>query len=202
MNIQLANVISDITGVSGQAIIGAILEGERDPWKLADLKHEMVKASREEVARSLEGNWRDDLLFELQQAVNSYHFVHQQMRACDRQIESFLASLPTKILERPPSQTSLVATWKSVVSESSSARARSTSSCSIFSTWARSIKTRPFYRKVVAVMRRERRKPGSFEQRLPHRARSEQPEDQRQHDHQESLIRAEMKAHFYQELLG
>jgi transposase len=40
-------------------------------------------------------------LFELQQAVNSYHFVHQQMRACDQQIESFLASLPTRILERP-----------------------------------------------------------------------------------------------------
>jgi hypothetical protein len=101
MNIQLANVLSDITGVSGQAIIAAILQGERDPWKLADLKHEMVKASREEVARCLEGNWRDDLLFELRQAVDSYHFVHQQMRACDQQLESFLASLPTKILERP-----------------------------------------------------------------------------------------------------
>jgi hypothetical protein len=51
MNIQLANVLSDIAGVSGQAIIAAILKGERDPWKLADLKHEMVKAGREEVAR-------------------------------------------------------------------------------------------------------------------------------------------------------
>ena len=101
MNIQLANVISDITGVSGQAIITAILKGERDPWKLADLKHEMVKASREEVARSLEGNWRADLLFELQQAVNGYDFAHLQMRACDRQLESFLASLPTRTLERP-----------------------------------------------------------------------------------------------------
>lgn len=101
MNIQLANVISDITGVSGQAIIAAILKGERDPWKLADLKHEMVKASREEVARSLEGNWRDDLIFELRQAVDSYHFAHQQMRDCDRQLESFLASLPARTLERP-----------------------------------------------------------------------------------------------------
>jgi len=101
MNIQLANVISDITGVSGQAIIAAILKGERDPWKLADLKHEMVRASREEVARSLEGNWRADLLFELQQAVNSYDFAHQQMRECDRQLESFLAGLPTRTLERP-----------------------------------------------------------------------------------------------------
>ena len=48
MNIQLANVICDITGVSGQAIIAVILEGERDLWKLADLKHEMVRASRED----------------------------------------------------------------------------------------------------------------------------------------------------------
>ena len=101
MNVQLANVLSDITGVSGQAIIGAILKGERDPWKLADLKHEMVKASREEVARSLEGNWRADLLFELHQAVESYDFAHQQMRACDRELRSFLASLPTRTLERP-----------------------------------------------------------------------------------------------------
>jgi transposase len=101
MNIQLANVISDITGVSGEAIITAILKGERDPWKLADLRHEMVKASREEVARSLEGNWRADLLFELRQAVDSYHFAHQQMRACDRRLQSFLASLPTRTLERP-----------------------------------------------------------------------------------------------------
>jgi transposase len=101
MNIQLANVISDITGVSGQAIIAEILKGERDPWKLADLKHEMVKASREEVARSLEGNWRADLVFELRQAVDSYRFAHQQMGECDRKLQSFLASLPTRTLERP-----------------------------------------------------------------------------------------------------
>ena len=101
MNIQLANVISDITGVTGQAIITAILTGERDPWKLADLKNAMVKASRDDVARSLEGNWREDLLFELRQAVDSYYFAHQQMQDCDRQLESFLASLPTRTLERP-----------------------------------------------------------------------------------------------------
>jgi transposase len=87
--------------VSGQAIIAAILKGERDPWKLADLKHAMVKASRDEVARSLEGNWRDDLLFELRQAVDSYYFAHQQMRDCDQRLESFLASLPARTLERP-----------------------------------------------------------------------------------------------------
>jgi hypothetical protein len=74
MNIQLANVISDISGDSGQAIVSAVVKGERDLYKLADLADYRVKASREEVARSLEGNWRSDVLFELQQAVDKLPF--------------------------------------------------------------------------------------------------------------------------------
>jgi len=101
MNVQLANVLSDISGLSGQAIIRAILRGERDPYKLAGLKHERVQASLEEVARSLEGNWREDVLFELQQAVERYEFIHQQMRACDRRLEQYLAVLPTRTLAGP-----------------------------------------------------------------------------------------------------
>jgi transposase len=101
MNIQLANVLSDLNGLSGQEIIAAILKGERDPWKLADLKDYRVQASREEVARSLEGNWREDVLFELQQAVDSYHFAHRQMQECDRKLEGYLASLPARLLENP-----------------------------------------------------------------------------------------------------
>jgi transposase len=101
MNIQLANVISDISGFSGQTIIAAILKGERDPLKLADLKHDLVRASREEVARSLEGNWREDLLFELRQAVDSFHFAHRQMAECDRLLKRFLAALPTRTLPIP-----------------------------------------------------------------------------------------------------
>src|ERR1700726_2611760 len=65
MNIQLANVISDISGVTGQAIIQAILAGERDPHKLAAFRDWRVKASKEEIARSLEGHWEEDLLFVL-----------------------------------------------------------------------------------------------------------------------------------------
>jgi len=99
MNIQLANVLSDISGVSGQAIIQAILDGERDPYKLTDLKHERVQASREEVARSLEGNWREDVLFELRQAVDSYQFAHRQMRECDQRLEAYLGTLPTRTIE-------------------------------------------------------------------------------------------------------
>jgi len=101
MNIQLANVISDISGASGQAIITAVLKGERDPYKLADLADYRVKASREEVARSLEGNWRADVLFELQQAVDSYHFSHRQMRECDDKLTLYLASLPARTLDIP-----------------------------------------------------------------------------------------------------
>src|SRR6267142_6071469 len=68
MNIQLANVLSDVSGMTGQAIIKAILSGERDPHKLAAFRDPRVKASEEEIARSLEGNWQGDLLFVLQQA--------------------------------------------------------------------------------------------------------------------------------------
>ena len=107
MNVQLANVISDISGVSGQAIISAILQGERDPSQLAGLVHYGIKASREEGARSLEGNWRPDVLFELQQAVDSYHFAHRQMQECDEKLQSYLAGLPTRTLDIPAGQTTV-----------------------------------------------------------------------------------------------
>ena len=101
MNVQLANVISDISGVSGQAIIAGILKGERDLYKLADMKDYRCKASREEIARSLEGNWREDVLFELKQAVDLYRFVHRQVQECDQKLEGYLAQLPTRTLEAP-----------------------------------------------------------------------------------------------------
>jgi hypothetical protein len=71
MNVQLSNAISDISGATGQAIIRAIVNGERDPWKLAKLRDRRIKATEEEIARSLEGNWRADMLFELKQAVDA-----------------------------------------------------------------------------------------------------------------------------------
>jgi transposase len=101
MNVQLANVLSDVSGVSGQAIIAAILAGERDPYKLADLKDGRVRASREEVARSLEGHWREDMLFELQQAVDAYQFAHRQMAKCDDKLQEYLAALPTRNANEP-----------------------------------------------------------------------------------------------------
>src|SRR5690242_14674762 len=63
MNIQLANVISDLSGRTGQAIIRAILNGDRDPQKLAELSDWRIHATKEEIAKSLQGNWRPELLF-------------------------------------------------------------------------------------------------------------------------------------------
>ena len=96
MNVQLANVISDINGLTGQAIIRAILRGERDIYVLADLRDWRVKASREEIARSLEGTWREDVLFELKQAVDAYDFVQKQMGECDQELEKYMAALPSR----------------------------------------------------------------------------------------------------------
>jgi transposase len=90
MNLQLANVLSDISGRSGQAIIRAILKGERDPHELAALCNSRVKASEEEIVRSLEGNWQEDLLFVLQQEQNGYEFCQKQMAECDQRLEEYL----------------------------------------------------------------------------------------------------------------
>ena len=84
MNVQLANVISDLSGATGQAIVKAILAGERDPQTLAALRDVRVKASEEQIARSLEGNWQEDLLFVLQQEQDGYEFCQKQMAECDR----------------------------------------------------------------------------------------------------------------------
>jgi transposase len=96
MNIQLANAISDVSGVTGQAIIRAILNGERDPDKLAEMRDHRVKASEEEIARSLEGHWQEDVLFELQQAVDAYDFRQKQIAECDRRLQTYLAGLPNR----------------------------------------------------------------------------------------------------------
>ena len=90
MNIQLANTLSDISGVTGQAIIKAILGGQRDPHKLAEFRNPRVKASEEEIARSLEGNWQEDLLFVLQQEQNGYEFCQKQIAECDQRLEQYL----------------------------------------------------------------------------------------------------------------
>ncbi len=96
MNVQLANAISDVSGVTGQAIIRAILRGQRDPQQLAKLRDYRVAASEAEIAHSLEGNWREDVLFELQQVVDAYDFHQKQIAACDVQLQRYLSAVPMR----------------------------------------------------------------------------------------------------------
>jgi transposase len=97
MNVQLANVISDISGLTGMAIIQAILNGERDRYKLADLADPRIHATREEIARSLEGNWRKELLFILQQERNLYQIYQLQIAECDTALAAHLLTLDDKV---------------------------------------------------------------------------------------------------------
>lgn len=95
MNIQLANVISDISGLSGMAIIRAITEGERDPLKLSLLCDRRIRATPEQIAKSLEGNWRPDLLFALSQQLRNYDHFQKQIELCDERLQSHIRTLPT-----------------------------------------------------------------------------------------------------------
>lgn len=96
MNVQLHIALSDIGGVSGQAIIRAVLQGERDAKVLAKLRDPRCQASEEEIVQSLQGNWKEDVLFELQQAVDAYDFYQGQMKKCDRQLQRYMVALPAR----------------------------------------------------------------------------------------------------------
>ena len=96
MNVQLANAISDISGKTGMAILRALLSGERNAWVLAKLRDERIQASEEEIAHSLQGNWREDLLFELQQVMAAYDFQQQQIKDCDRELQKYMNLQPTR----------------------------------------------------------------------------------------------------------
>jgi hypothetical protein len=88
MNVQLANGISDLTGVTGMAILRAWVEGERNLQKLAQLKHQQIHASGAEIVQSLEGNWREELILVLRQSLDLYDFHLAKIEECDRQIET------------------------------------------------------------------------------------------------------------------
>jgi transposase len=93
MNIKLEKVLSDVTGMTGMAILDAILSGERDPVKLATLRDRRCKNDEETITKALQGNWREEHLFALRQALTLYRAYHQQMLACDAQIERQLGAM-------------------------------------------------------------------------------------------------------------
>lgn len=96
MNIQLHHVISDVTGVTGLAILDAILAGERDCLKLAALRDPHIRSSRDRIAKALEGDYRAEHLFVLGQALQAYRFCLAQIAECDRQIEALLMEFEKK----------------------------------------------------------------------------------------------------------
>jgi transposase len=101
MNVQLANVISDLSGLTGQMIVRAVVAGQRDPRKLAELSHPQVHASREEIAKSLEGNWRQELIFVLQQEIEMYDTYQQRIAECDQRLQKHLAGFADTVPPQP-----------------------------------------------------------------------------------------------------
>jgi transposase len=97
MNIQLTNVLSDLSGLSGMTIVQAILDGKRNPRQLAALADPQVKASKEVIAKSLRGNWRPELLFVLGQEMASYRTYQTRIVDCDREVQQHLQRMESKV---------------------------------------------------------------------------------------------------------
>ena len=90
MNIKIHTVISDILGKTGMAMVQAIIAGERNPEILCKLCDPRIKASREDIIKSLEGIWKDEYIFMLEQAVESYEFLQKQVKSCEEKIQQQL----------------------------------------------------------------------------------------------------------------
>ncbi len=97
MNLQLTQVLSDVTGVSGLNIIQGILEGERNPAKLAKLVNRRVRASPASIQKALKGDYRKEHLFVLEQAFALYHTYEEKITACDEEILRESSQLPDKV---------------------------------------------------------------------------------------------------------
>ena len=90
MNVKLHHVISDITGKTGMDIMEAIVGGQRDPQRLTQLRDPRIKADEATIAKSLQGHWREEHIFELTQALGLYRFYQDKIAECDREIEAQL----------------------------------------------------------------------------------------------------------------
>ena len=99
MNIQLHNVITDLTGSTGLAIIREIVAGERDPVKLSKYRDPRCKNSEEVIKKSLEGHYQEEHVFALKQALELYDFYQKKIEDCNKQIEKLVKSMESKIKE-------------------------------------------------------------------------------------------------------
>jgi transposase len=94
MNVQIHHVLSDITGVSGMAILDAILAGERDPVKLAALCNWRVRSPREVVAQALVGDYRQEHLFTLRQSLQGFRYYQKMIAEVDGELKKLMDELP------------------------------------------------------------------------------------------------------------
>jgi transposase len=101
MNVKLTEVVSDIVGQTGLAIIKDIVRGVRDPQKLAKHRHRCCQATEAEIAAALEGTWRAEQLFALKQALQLYEFYQKKLAECEEQIEVCLRSMADKSAGAP-----------------------------------------------------------------------------------------------------
>lgn len=99
MKIKLTLVLSDITGKSGIRIIEAILAGERNPDKLADMADLQCKTPKGEIAKALEGNWEEDLVFVLWQNYDTFKHFCTQLDRCDTELEKLMENYRTEVAE-------------------------------------------------------------------------------------------------------
>jgi transposase len=90
MNIKIHTVINDITGKTGTAIVKAIIAGERNPNSFLSYVDPRIKADKQSILKSLEGNWRTEHLFLLQQCYNLYQHMQSQIDFCDKQIHNVM----------------------------------------------------------------------------------------------------------------
>lgn len=86
VNVQLDPVIADITGQTGMKILRAIIDGARDPERLASFRHRRIKANADTIAASLAGTWREEHLFALEQAMQRYDFLDRQIEDCEARV--------------------------------------------------------------------------------------------------------------------
>jgi transposase len=93
MNIQLGQVLTDITGDTGMAIMRAIVAGERDGVHLAQFRDPRCKSSEETIAKALTGEWKKEHLFALEQSLALYDFYTMQLLACDAQIQQLFSTM-------------------------------------------------------------------------------------------------------------
>jgi len=102
MNIQLPQVLSDVVGTTGQAILRAIVMGERDAVRLAQLRHPACHSSEDTIAKALTGDWKEEQLFILKQSLELYDFYTAQIAACDAEVQRHFSAMKPRWIPADP----------------------------------------------------------------------------------------------------